>query len=299
MNPPISLRTAATTYVAKPPSESPTDYGDLVNIEPLFECLADANTDVERYEVRRQIIIGCIPLADRIAYRYVGRGEPSDDLIQVARIGLIKAIDRYDPAKGRFRPLASAFILGEVRRYFRDNAWGMHVPRGIKDTHRRVRAAIEPLSQRLGRAPTTSEVAAELHVEPEAVSLSMRVGYAYRPTSLDLASWASGSADGGIGAHHGADDPRYNSVEETVAIARLITRLPDRQQVILKMRFYECLSQGEIAQHFGISQVHVSRLLTAALERLRAQLSDCPSESHRLGSHRNPHGRHRAFEAAG
>lgn len=261
----------------KPPGMFPSDDGDYAKIELQFECLSDAETPEQRQERRRQIIVSCLPLADRIAYRYAGRGEPSDDLIQVARIGLIKTVDRYDPAKGSFVSLASTLILGELRRHFRDNAWGMHVPRGIKDTHRRIRAAAEPLSQRLGRAPTASELAAELGVEWDAVSISMWAENAYRPKSFDARIGASGSDGGAIASHLGADDPRYNAVEDAMAVARSITRLPERYQVILKMRYYECLTQAQIAQYFGISRVHVSRRLNTALACLRAQLSDKPA----------------------
>jgi len=273
-NPPPA---AIATVEVKPPGMSLGEDGDYVDIEPLFERLADADTDEQRRKWRRQIIVGYLPLADRIACRFVGRGEPSDDLIQVARIGLIKTIDRYDPAKGNFVSFAFTIILGELRRHFRDNAWGMHVTRGIKDTHRRVKAATEPLSQRLGRAPTASELAVELDVDRETVSISMGAEYAYRPASLDAHVWASGSADDRMSSLFGADDPRYNAVEDTVAIARSIAKLPDRQQVLLKMRFYECLTQAQIAQYFGVSQVHVSRLLATALACLRTQLSDLPS----------------------
>jgi RNA polymerase sigma-B factor len=268
---------AIASFEPKPPAASPSDVGDYFNLETLFGRLADVTTDEERRELRRQIIVGCLPLADRIACRFVGRGEPSDDLIQVARIGLIKTVDRYDPAKGSFESFAFTIILGELRRHFRDTAWCMHVPRGIKDTRRRVRAAIDPLSQRLGRAPTASELAAELDVGREAVNISLTAGNAYRPASLDAQVRLSGSADEDVGSHHGADDLRYSAVEDRMALGRAMTRLPDRQQKMLKMRFYECLTQAQIAQYFGISQVHVSRLLTAALACLRAQLSETPT----------------------
>lgn len=271
-----SSPTAILSCQQKPPRTSTADDGGQVDIEALFEYLVNAATGDERREWRREIIVGCLPLADRIARRFAGRGEPSDDLTQVARIGLIKAIDRYDPAKGSFRPFAVIVISGEVRRYFRDTTWGMHVTRGIKDTHRRVRAASEPLSQRLGRAPTARELATELDVAREDISMSMDATYAYRPASLDARAW--GCADHGMESRHGADDHRFNAVEDAVTVARSITELSDRQQLIVKMRFYEHLTQAEIAQYFGVSQVHVSRLLAAALARLRAQLSDASTE---------------------
>ncbi len=252
--------------------KSPSNGSDYSDVARLFSRLVDSERDEERQKWRRQIIVACLPLADRIAYGFVGRGQPSEDLVQVARIGLIKTVDRYDPGKGNFLSFASTTISGEIRRHFRDNTWAMHVPRGIKDTHRRVRAALDPLSQRLGRTPTVAELAAELDVDREDISISMRASYAYQPTSLDAWPRASDEGDRGIGSRHGADDPRYNAIEETLALTRLIAELPRRQQMILKMRFCDCLTQTQIAQRLGISQVHVHRLLTATLGRLRKQL---------------------------
>ncbi len=247
---------------------------DLNTIEELFSRLTQTDDDEERREWRRQIIVAALSLADHIAHRFAGRGEPSEDLVQVARIGLIKSIDRYDSAKGGFLPYAFTTITGEVRRHFRDNAWLMHVPRGIKDTHRRVRAAIDPLSQRLGRAPYVSELATELDVDRQDISISIGAANAYHPISLEAATRASSNADDGVQSRHGSDDPRYGTVEDALSLSRSITGLSHRQKVILKMRFCDCLTQTEIAKSLGISQVHVSRLLTNTLEQLRAQLCD-------------------------
>lgn len=243
-------------------------------VEWRFCYLADAENDDERQDWRAQIIVAYLPFADRIARRFAGRGEPSEDLTQVARVGLIKAIDRYDPAKGSFLPFAFTTISGEVRRYFRDNTWGMHVPRGIKDKHRRVRRAIDPLSQRLGRAPTAAELASELEIAPEDVLVSIDASSAYHPASLDAALPARNSVGHNEGAIPGADDPRYNAVEDTLALNRLIMKLSRRQQVVLKLRFCDCLTQTQIAERLGISQVHVCRLLSTTLQHLRAELSD-------------------------
>ena len=207
--------------------------------------------------------------ADHIAYRFVGRGQPAEDLVQVARLGLINAVDRYEEGKGRFLAFAVITVTGDVRHYFRDNTWGMQVPRRIKDTHRRMRAAIDPLSQRLGRTPTASEVAAELGVSREDVAQASAAASAYRPASLDRPNAGSVGGETPGSWCHGAEDPRYGTVEDALTVAELVSRLSDREQDILRMRFCECLPQTEIAQRLGVSQVHVSRLLANTLQRLR------------------------------
>jgi RNA polymerase sigma-B factor len=219
-----------------------------------------------------------MPLAEHIAYRYVGRGEPSEDLIQVARLGLIKTVDRYDPTKGRFLPYAVRTMLGEVRRHFRDNTWAMHVPRRIKETHQRVRSAIEPLSQRLGGAPTNSELATGLDVGVEEIALSMEAACAYQPTSFDAQAPDGNGVGNTVADRHGTADPRFESVEDRLVLADVINRLPRRERMILKMRFCDGLTQTQIAMRVGISQVHVSRLLATTLDRLRTQLTQASSE---------------------
>jgi RNA polymerase sigma-B factor len=242
------------------------------DIDALFIGMAEADDDRQRRERRCEIIARCLPLADHIAYRFVGRGEPSEDLIQVARLGLIKTVDRYDPAKGRFLPFAVRTIAGEVRRYFRDNAWGMHVPRRIKETNRRVRGAVDPLCQRLGRTPTAADLAAELHVDLDEISRSIRAAYAYRPMSLDVQSAGAEGRRPHVAVRDGFADLRYECVEDTLVLAGAIHGLSRREQVVLRMRFCDCMTQTQIAQQLGVSQVHVSRLLTATLDNLRTHL---------------------------
>lgn len=251
---------------------------DYAEIEQHFYRLMAVDDEDERRRCRAWIIAKCLPLADHIAYRFVGRGEPSDDLIQVARLGLVKTVDRYNPDKGRFLAFAVPTIIGEVRRHFRDNTWGMRVPRRIKDTHLRVRNAIDPMSQRLGRAPTVAELAAELDLACDDIAQSAEAAYAYRPLSLDTTLPGSDQAEQTLGAMQGAEDPRYDTIEDVVTVADLIPELSDREQAILRMRFCDCLTQTEIAKALGISQVHVSRLLSTTLDRLRRRLwSDAPS----------------------
>jgi RNA polymerase sigma-B factor len=251
---------------------------DYIKVEENFSQLMAIEDRDERRRCRAHIIIKCLPLADHIAYRFVGRGEPSDDLVQTARLGLVKTVDRYQPDKGRFLAFAVPTILGEVRRHFRDNTGSVRVPRKLKDTHRRVRDAIDPLSQRLGRAPTARELAAELGVEYEEVAESMETAYAYRPLSLDAAIPGDEGSGHTLGTKQGAEDQRYNTIEDVIAVSELTTELSNRERAILKMRFCDCLTQTEIARILGISQVHVSRLLSMTLDRLRTRLlSDAPT----------------------
>ncbi|MFY9917945.1 MAG: sigma-70 family RNA polymerase sigma factor, partial [Mycobacterium sp.] len=154
-------------------------------IEDLFLRLATCDSSSEREHLRQQIITECLPLADHIAYRFVGRGEPPDDLIQVARIGLVKSVDRYEPAKGRFIAFAVPTIRGEVRRHFRDSTWSIRVPRKVQETQLRMRRAVETLSQRLNRKPTQLELARELDIDDDEVGQSETARWAYRPLSLD------------------------------------------------------------------------------------------------------------------
>ena len=244
---------------------------DYAEAENLLVAIADVpRTSAEFALKRSQAITKCLPLADHIAYRFVGRGEPSEDLIQVARLGLVNAVDRYRPDKGRFLAFAVPTILGEVRRHFRDNAWGMRVPRKLKETHLRLRAAIDPMSQRLGRAPTASELATELGLDTEEVAQSLDAAYAFRPMSLDAAVRGS-QGEATAMSLQGADDPRYTTVEDCVTVAHLLTHMSEQDREILRMRFCDCMTQTQIAQRLGKSQVHVSRLLASTLERLRSR----------------------------
>ncbi len=246
---------------------------DWSRIEDLFVRRAACDRPSERARWRKHIITESLPLADHIAYRFVGRGEPPDDLIQVARIGLVKSVDRYEPAKGRFTAFAVPTIRGEVRRHFRDSTWSIRVPRKVQETQLRTRRAAETLSQRLNRQPTNLELAQELSVESGVVDQSEVAHWAYRPLSLDAPrSESEGSEATSIGANRGADDPGYETVEERILLREVIAELDPRRRAILGMRFFDCLTQREIALRLDISQVQVSRLLNATLERLRQRM---------------------------
>lgn len=248
--------------------------GGYDDVAGLFTQLAAAELDSARHTALRNELIGrCIPLADHIARKFSGRGEPFDDLTQVARVGLVHAVDRFDVSRGsNFLSFAVPTIMGEVRRYFRDNTWAMRVPRRVKETHLRIGAAVDALSQSLGRSPTAKEIAAELDVDPDEVTQAVIAGNAYQPTSIDAAS-VGRDTDASLLDTLGEEEAQFDRVEEYVAIRPLLAGLPERERRILTMRFFESMTQTQIAQQMGISQMHVSRILTKTLARLREQSS--------------------------
>ncbi|GAB2633148.1 RNA polymerase sigma factor SigF [Nocardia goodfellowii] len=246
---------------------STSGYDDL---GALFERLAAATAGTPKHTaIRDELISRCIPLADHIARKFSGRGEPFDDLTQVARVGLVHAVDRFDPSRGsNFLSFAVPTIMGEVRRYFRDNTWAMRVPRRVKETHLRIGAAIDALSQTLGRSPTAKEIAAHLDVDPDEVTQAVIAGNAYQPSSIDAASLGR-DTDASLLDTLGEEEGQFERVEEYVAIRPLLAGLPERERRILTMRFFESMTQTQIAKQMGISQMHVSRILTKTLARLR------------------------------
>lgn len=255
------------------PGEAGRPASDWSRIEELLIELAECDDPADRQRRRQHIVTECLPLADHIAYRFMGRGEPSDDLIQVARIGLVKSVDRYEPGKGRFLAFAVPTIRGEVRRHFRDSTWSIRVPRKMQETQSKMRHAVESLSQRLNRTPTNPEVAQELGLDSDEVAQTHTARWAYRPLSLDAPRVeADGVGTNTIGGSHGAPDPGYETIENLIVLREMIAELDPRRQAILGMRFFDGLTQREIAIRLKISQVQVSRLLESTLCRLRERM---------------------------
>ena len=243
------------------------------NVEQRLVQMADCTNHEERRRRRQRIITECLPIADHIAYRFVGRGEPAEDLKQAARLGLVKSVDRFVPGKGRFMAFAVPTIRGEVRRHFRDSTWSMRVPRKVQETQLRMRRTVETLSQRLSRPPTNQEVARELGVDVDDVWQSESAHSAYRPLSLDAPRGEpQGVHTTSIGESVGADDPRFETVEDLIVLREVIAELDPRRRAILGMRFFDGLTQREIALRLNVSQVQVSRLLNDALARLRQRM---------------------------
>jgi RNA polymerase sigma-B factor len=225
---------------------------------------------------RRRLIIGYRPIAASLARRFTGRGEALEDLVQIADIGLIKAIDRFDPQLGHsFRAFATASIVGELKHHLRDRGWSLHVPRSLQEAALLVTRERSRLSVRLGRAPTVAEIAEAAALSTEAVVDALQAGLAYQSSSLDAPLGPEPGAPT-LGERLGAEDEAALLAERLSVIAPAVGALPDRQRRILFLRFYRDLTQTEIARELGISQMHVSRLLARALETIREQVADPP-----------------------
>jgi RNA polymerase sigma-B factor len=219
---------------------------------------------------RDELVERFLPLARQLARRYQRGNEPLDDLVQVASIGLVKAVDRFDPDRGTaFSSYAVPTILGELKRYFRDSGWAVHVPRGMQERVMTVNQAISRLSRQLGRSPSAAEIAADIGEEVEIVLEALEAAIAYDAVSLDTPR-TSEEEDGDTYADTmGVIDERFELVEYKSAIGPTMRALPPRDRLVLKLRFEEDLTQLEIAQRIGVSQMHVSRLIRRALKRLR------------------------------
>jgi RNA polymerase sigma-B factor len=234
-------------------------------------ALAAGSTEFHRH--RDKIIERCLPLADHIARRFEGRGEPRDDLVQVARVGLVNAVVRYDVDAGSdFVSFAVPTIMGEVRRHFRDNSWSVKVPRRLKELHLRLGAATADLSQRLGRAPTATELAGELGMDRAEVVEGLVAGSSYNTLSIDSGGGGDDDDARAIADTLGDPDARLDRIEDQQALRPLLDALPERERTVLVLRFFDSMTQTQIAERVGISQMHVSRLLAKSLARLRDQL---------------------------
>ena len=219
---------------------------------------------------REALVQRFMPLARSLARRYGRSSEPFEDLLQVASLGLLKALDRYDASRGHpFPSFAVPTILGEMRRYFRDSGWAVHVPRGTQERALKVRDAQERLANRRGRAPTVNQLAEYLEFETEDVIDALQAIQAYETLSLDA---PRPGADGDVVAYGdsvGREDDRYELVELDATVTAVLGHIPARERLILRMRFVDDLTQTEIAERVGISQMQVSRLLRRSLDQLR------------------------------
>lgn len=244
------------------------------NIEPWFEKLRALPPDDPHHETIRAEVIGlCLPLADHIARKFTGRGEQFDDLEQTARVGLVLAVDRYDVTRGySFLSFAIPTIMGEVRRHFRDHTWAVHVPRRLKELQLQIGPATEDLSQRLGRLPNAQELATELDVDLLEVTRTLVASNGYQTNSIDgITEDDRDNASQPITDMLGADEPCYELTEDADAVRPLIAALPSTDRRVLIMRFYENMTQSQIARRLGVSQMQISRILARTLSSLREQ----------------------------
>jgi RNA polymerase sigma-B factor len=229
--------------------------------------------DDQRQHLRDDLICRCMPFADRMARRYGGRPEPIEDLEQVARVGLIMAVDRYDPGRGSFTAFAVLTVCGEIKRHFRDRTWGMHVHRRLQNLTLEIGPATAELTHTLARDPTAAEVARHLDISEEQVRYAQVCAASHLPVPLNAPIDDRGHRE--LGDLIGGPDEAIEVLPDRLAIAELLLVLPDRIQRIIALRFYGNLTQAQIAEEIGISQMHVSRLLRHALTWLRAaMLSD-------------------------
>jgi RNA polymerase sigma-B factor len=221
-----------------------------------------------------------LPLATQLARRYHRGGEPLEDLVQVASMGLLKAIDRFDPARGiAFSSFAVPTIAGELKRHFRDKGWSMRVPRDLQELALRVDRATERLVHELGRAPTAAEIAHDVGVSIEQVLEAREAAAAYRAESLERPRSDDDQDGTQVVDTLGGDDPGYRQAEHSATLERMMSILSDREREILRLRFGEDLTQSEIGDRVGLSQMHISRLLRQAVARLReaAESSEEPA----------------------
>ena len=237
--------------------------GDDGEVRALFDRLPDG-------EARAELTARFRPFAEYLARKFSGRGESPEDLAQVASIGLLNAIDRFDPDRGvRFSTYAASTIVGELKRHFRDKGWAMRVPRRLQELAVRLNQTLPELSQQLGRSPTIPELAAELDVDPEEVVDAMDAVHAYSTSSLDVPTGAEGLTPLET---LGADDPSLELIQGWATIAPAVRDLPERERWVLYLRFIRGMTQSEIAAEIGVSQMHVSRILSQTLERLRDEV---------------------------
>jgi RNA polymerase sigma-B factor len=230
---------------------------------------------LERYHregdpaAREALVERFLPLARQLARRYQRGAEPLDDLIQVASLGLLKAIDRFEPERpSAFSSFAVPTILGELKRHFRDRGWSVRVPRDLQEMAVRVERVADELSRELGRAPTPGEIAEHIGATTEQVLEAREAAGAYRAVSLDRPR--DDDEDGeGISETMGIEDPGFGLAEDAATVERLMDVLGDREREVLRLRFEEDLTQSEIGARIGVSQMHVSRLIRQAVTRLR------------------------------
>jgi len=257
------LRPAAGTRAA-------TDAAALA----LLATLHDLPTEhPDRARARERLVTMYLPLAEHLARRFRNRGEPLDDLIQVASLALLKSIDGFDTGRGAaFTSYAIPMIVGELKRHFRDKGWDIRVPRRLQELRLDISKISGDLAQQLGRSPTVADLAHALGSTEEDIIEALDSGQAYRALSLHAPVTGDDSATAELGDLLGEADPNIETVENRAALRPLLATLPSREQKIIAMRFYGNLTQSQIAAELGISQMHVSRLLAQSLATLRAGL---------------------------
>lgn len=245
-----------------------------ISLALFAEMGEESTSEQRRRECRDELVRLHLPLVDHCARRFTNRGEPFDDLVQVGTIGLIKSVDRFDTERGvEFSTYATPTIIGEIKRYFRDKGWAIRVPRRLQELRMSISSVTGDLSQQLGRSPTTGEIAERIGVTVEEVLEGIESANAYSTLSLDAGDNDDEGGGNSMLDSLGMDDEGLAHVEIRESIKPLIEQLPPREKRILLLRFFRGMTQSQIAAEIGVSQMHVSRLLTRTLEQLRTSLS--------------------------
>ncbi|MDT0475821.1 SigB/SigF/SigG family RNA polymerase sigma factor [Streptomyces sp. DSM 41014] len=258
---------------------NPHPHDDSPDTAAAFERLVALPEGPARRALRDELVGAWLPMAERIARRFRGRGESYEDLCQVAALGLVKAVDGYDPVRGHaFESYAVPTVTGEIKRHFRDHLWTLHVPRRVQDLRNRVRKAAKELAQTTpGRPPTVAEIAARAQLTESEVRTGMEALECF--TALSLDAEVLGTDGYCLGDGLGSLDPGYDVVVDRVTVMPCLNRLPEREQTILYLRFFHGMTQQGIADQLGVSQMHVSRLLNRCFAEVREEvLADADAE---------------------
>lgn len=260
---------AAPVFHAAPALPDPRDRSGARALFIELRALPDGS--VEKAELRNRLVRMHLPLVEHLARRFRNRGEPLDDLTQVATIGLIKSVDRFDPDRGvEFSTYATPTVVGEIKRHFRDKGWAVRVPRRLQELRLSLTTATAELSQQHGRSPTVHELAERLGISEEEVLEGLESANAYSTLSLDVPDTDDESP--AVADTLGSEDEALEGVEYRESLKPLLEGLPPREKRILLLRFFGNMTQSQIAQEVGISQMHVSRLLARTLAQLREKL---------------------------
>ena len=228
-----------------------------------------AYSETRDLAIRDQLVVANLRLALHLARRFSNRGVSLDDLEQVASLGLLRAIDRFEPDRGlEFSTFATPTIVGELKRHFRDKGWAVRVPRRVQELHMRLNTVVADLSQELGRSPTIAELATASRASEEEVLEAMEAAQAYRPQSLDARRPTTSSSERNT-TEIGTDDLGLFQAENRMLANELLAKMAPRDQLLLRLRFFDEMTQHEIAERLGVSQMHVSRLLARCLDELR------------------------------
>jgi RNA polymerase sigma-B factor len=248
---------------------------DKEEVRDLFRGYHASEDEDDRVRYREQLVDQYVGLVEFLARRFRSRGEPLEDLVQVGMIGLLKAIDRFDLEREvEFSTYATPTVVGELKRHFRDKGWAVRVPRRLQELHLELTKVVNRLGQELGRSPTVAEIAETAGVSEETVLEGLEIAQAYNFTSLDAPLDTEDAASTSFAEHLGGQDEHLENLEYRASLAPEMAKLPERERRILYLRFFKGLTQSEIAERLGISQMHVSRLLNRTLVRLREALEE-------------------------